>query len=89
VEQVHPGTWPFATSEVLRWESQDPLLADAHSFGMIPVAINRVEVVDLKPWEQRKDVVPDNLFIGCEVFEERLRAYLRRWAQGGGFQRTI
>jgi hypothetical protein len=46
---------------------------------MILVAIDRVEVVDLKPWEQRKDVVPDSLFDGCEVFEERSRAYLRRW----------
>jgi hypothetical protein len=46
---------------------------------MILVAIDRVEVVDLKPWEQRKDVVPDSLFVGREVFEERLRVYLRRW----------
>ncbi|OAX37362.1 kinase-like protein [Rhizopogon vinicolor AM-OR11-026] len=79
VEQIHPGTRPFAAPEVLRGECQDPLLADAYSFGMILVAIDRVEVVDLKPWEQRKDVVPDSLFVGCEVFEERSRAYLRRW----------
>jgi len=46
---------------------------------MILVTIDRVEVVDLKSWEQRKDVVPHSLFIGCEVFEERLRAYLKRW----------
>jgi hypothetical protein len=46
---------------------------------MILVTIDRVEVVDLKPWEQRKGVVPDSLFAGCEVFEELLRAYLRRW----------
>jgi len=37
---------------------------------MILVAIDRVKVVDLKPWEQRKDVVPDSLFVGYEVFEE-------------------
>jgi len=46
---------------------------------MILITIDRVEVVDLKPWKQRKDGVPDSLFIGCEVFEERLRAYLKRW----------
>jgi len=78
VEQIHPGTRPFAAPEVLRGECQDPLLADAYSFGMILVAIDRVEVVDLKPWEQRKDVVPDSLFDGCDVFEEDSRAYLRR-----------
>lgn len=78
VEQIHPGTRPFAAPEVLRGECQDPLLADAYSFGMILVAIDRVEVVDLKPWEQRKDVVPESLFEGCEVFEESVRQYLRR-----------
>jgi len=46
---------------------------------MILVTIDRVEVVDLKAWEQRKDVVPDSRFIGCEVFEERLRAHPKRW----------
>lgn len=79
VEQIHPGTRPFAAPEVLRGECQDPLLADAYSFGMILVAIDRVEVVDLKPWEQRKDVAPESLFEGCEVFEESARQYLRRW----------
>jgi len=46
---------------------------------MILVTIDRVEVVELKPWEQRKDGVPDSLFIGCEVFEEPLRAHPKRW----------
>ena len=78
LEQIHPGTRPFAAPEVLRGECQDPLLADAYSFGMVLVAIDRCEVVDLKPWEQRKDVVPDSLFIGCEIFEERAREYLRK-----------
>ncbi|KIJ04328.1 hypothetical protein PAXINDRAFT_94829 [Paxillus involutus ATCC 200175] len=79
VEQIHPGTRPFAAPEVLRGECQDPLLADAYSFGMVLVSIDRCEVVDLKPWEQRKDLVPDSLFIGCEVFEEHVREYLRRF----------
>lgn len=78
VEQIHPGTRPFAAPEVLRGECQDPLLADAYSFGMVLVAIDRCEVVDLKPWEQRKDIVPDTLFTGCEIFEVRAREYLRK-----------
>ncbi|KAG2132529.1 kinase-like protein [Suillus cothurnatus] len=73
-----PRHTAIAAPEVLRGECQDPLLADAYSFGMILVAIDRVEVVDLKPWEQRKDVVPESLFEGCEVFEEAARQYLRR-----------
>ncbi|KAH7913259.1 kinase-like domain-containing protein [Hygrophoropsis aurantiaca] len=79
VEQIHPGTRPFAAPEVLREECQDPLLADAYSFGMVLVSIDRCEVVDMKPWEQRKDVVPDSLFVGCEIFEQRAREYLRKW----------
>lgn len=79
VEQIHPGTRPFAAPEVLRGECQDPLLADAYSFGMVLVAIDSCEVVDLKPWEQRKDIVPDSLFIGCEIFEARAREYLRKF----------
>jgi len=61
VEQIHPGTRPFAAPEVLRGECQEPLLADTYSFGVILVVIDRVEVMNLKPWEQRKDVVPDSL----------------------------
>ena len=78
VEQIHPGTRPFAAPEILRAECEDALLADAYSFGMTLVSIDRCEVVDMKPWEQRKDIVPDNLFVGCEIFEERAREYLRR-----------
>ncbi|KAG6336617.1 hypothetical protein ID866_2456 [Astraeus odoratus] len=79
IEQIHPGTRPFAAPEILREECQDPLLADAYSFGMILVSIDRCEVVDMKPWEQRKDIVPDILFVGCEIFEKRAREYLRKW----------
>ena len=50
-----------------------------YSFGMILIAIDHVGVVDLDLWKQRKDVIPDSLFVGCEVFQKRLRAYLRRW----------
>jgi hypothetical protein len=33
----------------------------------------------MKPWEQRKDMIPGDFFDGCKVFEERARAYLQRW----------
>ncbi|EGN99951.1 hypothetical protein SERLA73DRAFT_88732 [Serpula lacrymans var. lacrymans S7.3] len=79
VEQIHPGTRPFAAPEVLRGECRDPLLADAYSFGMILVCIDRCELIDLKPWEQRKDLLPTGLFDGCVVFEVRAREYLRKW----------
>ncbi|KAF8444774.1 kinase-like protein [Boletus edulis BED1] len=78
MEQIHPGTRPFAAPEVLRGECRDPLLADAYSFGMVLVSIDRCEAVDLKPWDQRKDIVPDSLFIGCEIFEGHAREYLRK-----------
>jgi serine/threonine protein kinase len=82
VEQIHPGTRPFCAPEVLRKECQDALLADAYSFGVILVCLDRCESIDLKPWEQRKDLLPKDLFDGCELFEERARNYLKRWDQG-------
>jgi serine/threonine protein kinase len=78
-EQIHPGTRPFSAPEVLRGECQDARLADAYSFGMILVCLDRGESVDCSPWEQRKDLLPKDLFDGCVVFEERARLYLRRW----------
>ncbi|TFK70603.1 kinase-like protein [Pluteus cervinus] len=82
VEQIHPGTRPFSAPEVLRGECQDPLLADAYSFGMILVCLDRCEHVDVKPWDQRKDLLPKDLFNKCEVFEGRAREYLRKWNDG-------
>jgi serine/threonine protein kinase len=79
VEQIHPGTRPFCAPEVLRKECQDPLLADAYSFGVVLVCLDRCESIDMKPWEQKKDLLPDDLFDGCELFEERARSYLTRW----------
>lgn len=80
-EQIHPGTRPFSAPEVLRGECQDARLADAYSFGMILVCLDRCESIDVKPWEQRKDKLPDDHFDGCEVFEERAKAYLQPWSQ--------
>jgi len=79
VEQIHRGTRPFSAPEILRGECQDPLLADAYSFGMVIVCLDRCETVDVKPWDQRKDRLPADLFNGCELFEIRAREYLRRW----------
>jgi len=79
IEQIHPGTRPFSAPEILRGECQDPLLADAYSFGMILVCLDRCESIDVKPWDQRKDKIPKDLFDGCQEFEERAREYLRKW----------
>ena len=82
VEQIHPGTRPFSAPEVLRGECQDARLADAYSFGMILVCLDRCDHVDLKPWEQRKDVIPKGFLDGLDVFGDRCQEYLRRWDQG-------
>lgn len=81
-EQIHPGTRPFSAPEILRGECQDPLLADAYSFGMIMVCLDRCESVDVKPWDQRKDKLPRDLFDGCDIFQERAKEYLRKWDDG-------
>lgn len=81
-EQIHPGTRPFSAPEILRGECQDARLADAYSFGMILVCLDRCESVDIKPWEQRKDLLPKDLFEGCEIFEERAREYLKKSNDG-------
>jgi Protein kinase domain len=81
-EQIHPGTRPFSAPEILRGECQDPRLADAYSFGMILVCLDRCESVDVKPWDQRKDIVPKDLFDGCVLFDTRVRAYLKKWDEG-------
>ncbi|KAI0339869.1 kinase-like protein [Trametopsis cervina] len=82
VEKIHPGTRPFCAPEVLRGECQDALLADAYSFGMILVCLDRATSVDVKPWEQRKDSLPKGFLDGLVVFGERCAEYLRRWDQG-------
>ncbi|KAF8915572.1 kinase-like domain-containing protein [Mucidula mucida] len=78
-EQIHPGTRPFCAPEILRGECQDALLADAYSFGIILVCLDRCESVDIKPWDQRKDLIPKDFFAGCDVFDQRAREYLRKW----------
>ncbi|KIY61768.1 kinase-like protein [Cylindrobasidium torrendii FP15055 ss-10] len=77
-EQIHPGTRPFCAPEIMRGECQDPLLADAYSFGMILVCLDLCRSVDVKPWDQRKDLLPKGFFDGCQIFEERAKEYLRK-----------
>lgn len=82
VEQIHRGTRPFSAPEILRGECQDPLLADAYSFGMVIVCLDRCESVDMKPWDQKKDKLPADLLKGCELFEDRATEYLKKWDEG-------
>lgn len=79
VEQIHPGTRPFSAPEVLRGECQDARLADAYSFGMVIICVERLTMVDVKPWDQRKDLLPKGFLDGLELFGERLPQYLRRF----------
>lgn len=81
VEQIHPGTRPFSAPEILRGECQDARLADAYSFGMVLVCIERWTLVDVKPWDQRRDLLPFDIFDGCVLFESRIREYLKKWDQ--------
>jgi len=78
-EQIFPGTRPFSAPEILRGECHDARLADAYSFGMVLVCLVRGQLVDVKPWNQRKDLHPEDLLDGCTLFEGRIRQYLRRW----------
>ncbi|KAH9994049.1 kinase-like domain-containing protein [Russula vinacea] len=64
---------------ILRGECHDAQLADAYSFGMVLVCLERGHLVDVKPWNQRKDLHPDDLLDGCMLFGGRIREYLRRW----------
>lgn len=82
IEQIHPGTRPFSAPEILRGECQDALLADAYSFGMILVCLDRCALVDVKPWEQRKDNLPKGFLDGLELFGDRCVEYLKRWDKG-------
>ena len=79
VEQIFPGTRPFSAPEIFRGECHDARLADAYSFGMVLVCLERGQLVDVKPWNQRKDLHPDDLLDGCTLFEGRIRQYLKRW----------
>ncbi|TFK91341.1 kinase-like protein [Polyporus arcularius HHB13444] len=81
-ERIYPGTRPFCAPEILRGECQDARLADAYSFGIVLVCLDRCNLVDVKPWDQRKDKLPDGFLDGLEVFGDRCREYLRRFDQG-------
>ncbi|PBK59478.1 kinase-like protein [Armillaria solidipes] len=55
IEQIHPGTRPFCAPEILRGECQDTLLADAYSFGIILVCLDRCKK------DEEKDSLPQPL----------------------------
>jgi serine/threonine protein kinase len=74
VEQIHPGTRPFAAPEILREECTDPILADAYSFGMILYCIDLGGLVDVDERAQMRGEVPD--LRGCEVFGKMIALYL-------------
>ena len=82
VERIYPGTRPFSAPEILRGECTDARLADAYSFGMILVCLDRCDLVDVKPWDQRKDKLPKGFLDGLEVFGGRCPDYLKRCDQG-------
>ena len=44
-----------------------------YRFEMILICLDWCESVDVKPWDQRKDKLPKDLFDGCEEFEEQVR----------------
>jgi hypothetical protein len=46
---------------------------------MVLVCLERGHLVDVKPWNQRKDLHPEDLLDGCTLFGGRIREYLRRW----------
>ncbi|KAI0066061.1 kinase-like protein [Artomyces pyxidatus] len=80
-EQIHPGTRPFCAPEILRGECQDARLADAYSFGMVLVCLERCALVDVEPRDQRKDLLPDGFLDGCALFGQRAAEYLRPFDQ--------
>ena len=78
VEQIHLGTRPFTAPEILRGECQDARLADAYSFGVILVCLEVNALVDCNPAVQRKDEYPTEWLPACEIFQDRIEAYLRK-----------
>ena len=81
VEQIHPGTRPFVAPEILRGECQDAILADAYSFGVMLSCLDQCALVDCDPQVQMQDIIPPHLIEGCDVFRDRILAYLRPWSE--------
>lgn len=46
------------------------------------MCLDRSSLVDVKPWEQRKDRLPNGFLDGLEIFGDRCAEYLRRWDKG-------
>jgi len=75
LEQIHPGTRPFAAPEILREECTDPILADAYSFGMVMLCVDMGGLVDIDQRRQRNGEIPS--LDGCEVFGAFLDNFLQ------------
>jgi hypothetical protein len=46
---------------------------------MILVCLDHEETVDVKPWDQRKDLLPKGFLDSCTLFGERAAEYLKKW----------
>ena len=76
---IHAGTRPFTAPEILRGECTDGRLADAYSFGMILLCIDRGGLINIEVRNQKKDILPN--LSGLEVFEEQILPYLLKFDQ--------
>ncbi|KZV88353.1 kinase-like protein [Exidia glandulosa HHB12029] len=79
VNKIHPGTRPFTAPEILREECTDARLADAYSFGIILLCMDRGGLVNLEARNQKKDILPD--LSGLEVFPDVIPPYLQKWTK--------
>lgn len=77
VNEIHPGTRPFTAPEILRGECTDARLADAYSFGIILLCLDRGGLVNLEARNQKKDILPD--LTGLEVFQDVIPPYVQKW----------
>lgn len=77
-EQIHRGTRPFTAPEILRGECTDALLADAYSFGIVLVCLDKCALVDCDPEIQSCDIVPKEFLEGCSTFSDRIIRYIAK-----------
>ncbi|EJD52473.1 kinase-like protein, partial [Auricularia subglabra TFB-10046 SS5] len=75
--QIHPGTRPFTAPEILRGECKDARLADAYSFGIILLCMDRGGLVNLEARNQKKDILPN--LVGLEIFQDVIAPYLQKY----------
>jgi serine/threonine protein kinase len=54
-EKIHPCTPPFCAPEIMRDECEDPILADAYSFGIVMLCMDLGDLVRIEAWKQKKE----------------------------------